>query len=216
MLEHAHGARTTRPPDGSGGKKLDRFDIANETQAEMAVQAITSRDLTVTSVEAKPANAQPIGALHDLDLQQEASRKFGMGARQTMSPRRNGSMRRVTSPICGPTASIWRPRRLATARDAIKTQVWRRLCARISPRMYKNKAKNAQEAHECIRPTDMSRRCRTTLKVTDEDQRKLYDLIWKRTLACQMEAARLERTTVDVGQRRWPGPTARDGSGRAV
>jgi DNA topoisomerase-1 len=62
--------------------------------------------------------------------------------------------------------------------------------------MYKNKAKNAQEAHECIRPTDM------TATPQDEgqrpDQRKLYDLIWKRTLACQMEAARLERTTVEI------------------
>ena len=67
-----------------------------------------------------------------------------------------------------------------------------------SPRIYKNKAKNAQEAHECIRPTDMSRDTKA-LKVTDEDQRKLYDLIWKRTIACQMAAARLERTTVEIG-----------------
>ncbi len=64
--------------------------------------------------------------------------------------------------------------------------------------MYKNKAKNAQEAHECIRPTDMTRDAEA-LRLKDADQRKLYDLIWKRTLACQMEAARLERTTVDIG-----------------
>jgi DNA topoisomerase-1 len=64
--------------------------------------------------------------------------------------------------------------------------------------MYKNKAKNAQEAHECIRPTDMAKDA-ASLKISEPDQRKLYDLIWKRTLACQMESARLERTTVDVG-----------------
>ncbi|TNF64485.1 MAG: DNA topoisomerase I, partial [Rhodobacteraceae bacterium] len=69
-----------------------------------------------------------------------------------------------------------------------------------SPRMYKNKAKNAQEAHECIRPTDITRDA-ADLKLRDEDQRKLYDLIWKRTIACQMEAARLERTTVEIGSR---------------
>ena len=66
-----------------------------------------------------------------------------------------------------------------------------------SPRIYKNKAKNAQEAHECIRPTDMDADAQA-LRLTDADQRRLYDLIWKRTLACQMEAARLERTTVDI------------------
>ena len=63
--------------------------------------------------------------------------------------------------------------------------------------MYKNKAKNAQEAHECIRPTDMARGTRSSLRL-EADQRKLYDLIWKRTIASQMEAARFERTTVDV------------------
>ena len=67
-----------------------------------------------------------------------------------------------------------------------------------SPRIYKNKAKNAQEAHECIRPTEMSRDA-NSLKLNEDDQRKLYDLIWKRTLSCQMEGARMERTTVDIG-----------------
>ncbi len=67
------------------GKKLDKFDLANGTQAEMAVQAITSRDLTVTSVEAKPASRNPSAPFMTSTLQQEASRKFGMGARQTMS-----------------------------------------------------------------------------------------------------------------------------------
>ncbi|HCI99269.1 MAG TPA: DNA topoisomerase I, partial [Sulfitobacter sp.] len=64
----------------------------------------------------------------------------------------------------------------------------------------KNKAKNAQEAHECVRPTDMTKDA-DALKLTEPDQRKLYDLIWKRTLACQMESARLERTTVEIGSK---------------
>jgi DNA topoisomerase-1 len=88
------------------------------------------------------------------------------------------------------------PEAVMAARDEIK----RRFGADYvpdSPRMYKNKAKNAQEAHECIRPTDMSM-SPDKLKVED-DQRKIYDLIWKRTIASQMAAARMERTTVDVG-----------------
>ena len=64
--------------------------------------------------------------------------------------------------------------------------------------MYKNKAKNAQEAHECIRPTDMAQ-APERLAALEPDQRKLYDLIWKRSIASQMEAARFERTTVDIG-----------------
>jgi DNA topoisomerase-1 len=87
------------------------------------------------------------------------------------------------------------PEAVMAARDEIK----RRFGAAYvpdSPRMYKNKAKNAQEAHECIRPTEMQT-SPESLKL-EPDQRKLYDLIWKRTIASQMSAARIERTTVDV------------------
>ena len=82
------------------------------------------------------------------------------------------------------------------ARDAIKDRFGADYVPK-EPRIYKNKAKNAQEAHECIRPTDMTKDAKA-LKL-DADQAKLYDLIWKRTLACQMESARLERTTVEIG-----------------
>jgi DNA topoisomerase-1 len=88
------------------------------------------------------------------------------------------------------------PEAVHAARDAIADRYGKEY-APGSPRMYKNKAKNAQEAHECIRPTDMHRDA-SQIKVTEQDQRKLYDLIWKRTLACQMEAARMERTTVEI------------------
>jgi len=177
-------------------KKLDKFDIPNETQAELAVQAITSRDLTVQSVEAKPANRNPAAPFMTSTLQQEASRKFGMGARQTMS-----SAQRIYEAgyitYMRTDGIDMAPEAVADARAVIEARFGADYVPK-SPRMYKNKAKNAQEAHECIRPTDMSRDPRA-LKVTDENQRRLYDLIWKRTLACQMEAARLERTTVDVG-----------------
>ncbi|MGA9412393.1 MAG: type I DNA topoisomerase, partial [Roseobacter sp.] len=177
------------------GKKLDRFDIENQTQAELAVQAISSRDLKVTSVEAKPANRNPSAPFMTSTLQQEASRKFGMGARQTMSTaQRLYEAGYIT--YMRTDGIDMAPEAVTAARDAIKTLYGDKYVP-ASPRIYKNKAKNAQEAHECVRPTDMMTKAED-LKTSDADQRKLYDLIWKRTLACQMEAARLERTTVDI------------------
>jgi DNA topoisomerase-1 len=178
------------------GKKLDRYDLENETQAELAVQAISSRDLTVQSVEAKPGSRNPSAPFMTSTLQQEASRKFGMGARQTMNAaQRLYEAGHIT--YMRTDGIDMAPEAVDQARAAIKD----RYGAEYVPsqaRIYKNKAKNAQEAHECIRPTDMAKDA-ASLKISDADQRKLYDLIWKRTLACQMESARLERTTVDVG-----------------
>ena len=178
-----------------GGQKLDKYDIANETAAELAVQAITSRDLTVQSVEAKPGTRNPSAPFMTSTLQQEASRKFGMGARQCM----NAAQRLYEAGYITymRTDGIdMAPEAVMAARDAIKDRFGEDYLPK-SPRMYKNKAKNAQEAHECIRPTEMTRDA-GKIKTTDADQRKLYDMIWKRTLACQMAAARLERTTVDI------------------
>ena len=178
------------------GKKLDKFDIANATQAEMAVQAISSRDLTVKSVEAKPATRNPSAPFMTSTLQQEASRKFGMGARQTMSTaQRLYEAGYIT--YMRTDGIDMAPEAVTAAREAIQT-LYGKDYVPASPRLYKNKAKNAQEAHECIRPTDMMTKA-TDLQTSDADQRKLYDLIWKRTLACQMESARMERTTVDIG-----------------
>ena len=178
------------------GKKLDKHDLSNITQAELAVQAITSRALSVTSVEAKPAARNPSAPFMTSTLQQEASRKFGMGARHAMQvAQRLYEAGYIT--YMRTDGIDMAPEAVAATRDAIRDRYGDDYVP-DSPRIYKNKAKNAQEAHECIRPTDMSRDAKT-LKVTDEDQRKLYDLIWKRTIACQMAAARLERTTVEIG-----------------
>ncbi len=180
------------------GKKLDKFDISNATQAELAVQAINSRDLTVKSVEAKPANRNPSAPFMTSTLQQEASRKFGMGARQTMSTaQRLYEAGHIT--YMRTDGIDMAPEAVSAAREEIKARYGADYVP-ASPRMYKNKAKNAQEAHECIRPTEMSKDV-SALKLLEADQRKLYDLIWKRTLACQMEAARMERTTVDVASK---------------
>ena len=178
-----------------GGNKLDRFDIPNDTAAELAVQAINSRDLTIKSVEAKPSTRNPSAPFMTSTLQQEASRKFGFGARQTMQvAQRLYEAGHIT--YMRTDGIDMAPEAVSAARDAIKD----RYGADYLPgeaRIYKNKAKNAQEAHECIRPTDMVADA-DSLNLRDSDQTKLYDLIWKRTLASQMASAKLERTTVDI------------------
>ncbi len=177
------------------GDKLDRFDLANEAKASIAVQAVASRNLTASSVEARPGSRNPSAPFMTSTLQQEASRKFGFGARQTMSTaQRLYEAGHIT--YMRTDGIDMAPEAVAAARDTIKDRYGAEYLPG-SPRIYKNKAKNAQEAHECIRPTDMSNDP-ASLKVSEDDQRKLYELIWKRTIASQMEGARLERTTVDI------------------
>ncbi|TNC70945.1 type I DNA topoisomerase [Rubellimicrobium roseum] len=179
-----------------GGRKLDKFDLKTAADADLAVAAVQHRDLTVTSVEAKPGSRHPSAPFMTSTLQQEASRKFGMGAKATMSAaQRLYEAGHIT--YMRTDGIDMAPEAVMAARDAIKDRFGADYVPK-SPRMYKNKAKNAQEAHECIRPTDMSRDA-SALRITDPDQRKLYDLIWKRTLASQMAEARLERTTVEIG-----------------
>ncbi len=178
------------------GEKLEKHSLKDSTAAELAVQAIHSRDLSITSVEARPANRNPAAPFMTSTLQQEASRKFGMGARQTMSAaQRLYEAGYIT--YMRTDGIDMAPEAVTATRDAIAERYGAEYVP-SSPRIYKNKAKNAQEAHECIRPTELTRDAKA-LKVTDDDQRKLYDLIWKRTIACQMEAARMERTTVEIG-----------------
>ena len=178
-----------------GGKRLDKFDIGTAEAAELAVRAIESRDLRVESVEAKPQSRNPAPPFMTSTLQQEASRKFSMGARQTMSAAQRLYEAGLITYMRTDGIDM-APEAVMAARDAIKDRFGADYLP-SSPRMYKNKAKNAQEAHECIRPTDMTRDA-GQLRIADPDQRKLYDLIYKRTIASQMAAARLERTTVEI------------------
>jgi len=196
VLETPRGQTFEARLTSFAGKKLDKFSLGNSTDAEMAVQAITSRDLSILSVEAKPGTRNPSPPFMTSTLQQEASRKFGFGARQTMSTAQRlyeaGLITYMRTDGIDMASEA-----VHAARDAIKDRYGAEYVPG-SPRMYKNKAKNAQEAHECIRPTDMTRSAEE-IKVSEPDQRKLYDLIWKRTLASQMEAARFERTTAIIG-----------------
>ena len=178
-----------------GGKKLDKFDIPTSEAAELAVQAVKNRTFTVSAVESKPAARNPYAPFMTSTLQQEASRKFGMGAKACMS----AAQRLYEAGLI----TYMRTDGIDMAPEAVmaaRAEIGKLFGAAYvpdSPRLYKNKAKNAQEAHECIRPTDMSA-TPESLHLAEADQRKLYELIWKRTIASQMAAARLERTVVDL------------------
>lgn len=197
-LKTARGQEFEARLTSLAGKKLDKFDLANGTQAEMAQQAVKSRDLFVKSVEAKPASRNPSAPFMTSTLQQEASRKFGMGARQTMNAaQRLYEAGHIT--YMRTDGIDMAPEAVTATREVIKNRFGPQYVP-ANPRIYKNKAKNAQEAHECIRPTDMALDAEA-LKLTETDQRRLYELIWKRTISCQMEAARMERTTVDISSK---------------
>ena len=177
------------------GTKLDKYDLKSSSEAELAAEAITTRDLVVASVESKPTSRNPFAPFMTSTLQQEAGRKYGMGARQTMQAAQRlyeaGHITYMRTDGIDMT-----PEAVTSTREAIRERYGDKFLP-ASPRFYKNKAKNAQEAHECIRPTSISRDAKQ-LKLSDTDQFKLYDLIWKRTISCQMESAKLERTSVDL------------------
>jgi DNA topoisomerase-1 len=177
------------------GTKLDKYDLKSSSEAELAAQAITTRELIVSSVESKPTSRNPFAPFMTSTLQQEAGRKFGMGARQTMqAAQRLYEAGHIT--YMRTDGIDMAPEAVTSAREAIKERYGEQYLP-PSPRFYKNKAKNAQEAHECIRPTSLSKDSKQ-LKLSDPDQFKLYDLIWKRTISCQMESAKLERTSIDI------------------
>ena len=195
MLETPRGQSFEARLTQLGGKKVERMDLGSASQASIAVHAVTSRELKVASVEAKPGTRNPAPPFMTSTLQQEASRKFGFGAQITMrAAQRLYEAGHIT--YMRTDGIDMAPEAVHATRDAIKDRYGAEYVPG-SPRMYKNKAKNAQEAHECIRPTDMAK-APADLKLSEEDQRKLYELIWTRTIASQMEAARLERTTVEI------------------
>ena len=196
-LETPAGARFEARLTELRGTKVERFTLADAAAAEDAARAVAERGdaLRVASVEAKPGTRNPAAPFMTSTLQQEASRKLGFGAQATMrAAQRLYEAGRIT--YMRTDGIDMAPEAVMAARDAIAERFGQAYVPK-SPRMYKNKAKNAQEAHECIRPTDM-RLEPGRLSDMGSDERRLYDLIWKRTLASQMEAARLERTTVEI------------------
>ncbi len=187
------------------GKKLDKFDLPDEAAAQAAaVKVRAGAPFKVSSVERKSVKRHPFPPFTTSTLQQEASRKLGLGATQTM---RIAQRLYEGVNIDGETVGIityMRTDGVALSQDAIEAS--RRLIAEQygkeflpeSPRIYKSAAKNAQEAHEAIRPTDLFRRPDRIRRHLRADEAALYDLIWKRTLASQMESAELDQVAIDI------------------
>ncbi len=185
-------------------RKLDKFDINNQADAEAAAARIAAGHFTISEVSTKPARRNPYPPFTTSTLQQEAARKLGFAARRTMD-----IAQRLYEgiDIGGETVGLITYMRtdgvtlaneaIHGCRDVIEHEFGKEFVPN-SPRVYKTKSKNAQEAHEAIRPTDLHRLPAHMSRWLSDEQRKLYELIWKRTVACQMESARLERTTVDV------------------
>ncbi|MGD1933804.1 MAG: type I DNA topoisomerase [Candidatus Phaeomarinobacter sp.] len=186
------------------GKKLDKFDLANETLAREAEAAVKASLLTVASVEAKPAKRIPPAPFTTSTLQQEASRKLGFNASRTMQV---AQRLYEGEDIGGETVGLssymrtdgvqMTPEAIDEARDAIASQFGRNYLP-DSPRVYRTKAKHAQEAHAAIRPTALSRTPEDVSRFVSDEQLKLYELIWKRAIASQMQSAAFERTTVEL------------------
>jgi len=186
------------------GKKLDKLGLENEAAAKRAVDLINAQRFAIGSVESKPVKRHPAPPFITSSLQMEASRKLGFNAKHTMRVAQ-GLYEGVD--IGGDQVGLITYMRtdgvsmagegIAEARHVIGDKYGSKYVPNV-PRAYTSKAKNAQEAHEAIRPTSFNRTPEKIARHLDEDQRKLYDLIWKRAIASQMESAELERTTVDV------------------
>ena len=184
------------------GDKISRLTIADEARARAAEAAIRAAEFTIAAVEAKPAKRHPAPPFTTSTLQQEASRKLGFDAQRTM---RTAQRLYEGVEIGGETVGLITYMRtdgvsmdggaIAEARAVIGNEHGASYVPE-KPRLYSSKAKNAQEAHEAIRPTSFSRQPGAVR--LDGDQARLYELIWKRAVASQMESARLERTTIDV------------------
>ncbi|RTL86182.1 MAG: type I DNA topoisomerase [Hyphomicrobiales bacterium] len=189
---------------GADGRKITRLDIGKGEEAEDFKKALLAAAFTVRSVEAKPVKRHPYAPFTTSTLQQEASRKLGFAPAITM---RIAQRLYEGVDAGGETVGLitymrtdgvdMAPEAVASARKVIAKEYGDRFVP-AAPRKYSAKAKNAQEAHEAIRPTDAARLPKDVARHLEPDQAKLYELIWTRTIASQMESAELERTTVDI------------------
>jgi DNA topoisomerase-1 len=189
---------------GADGKKITRLDVGTGEEAADFKKALDAAQFTIASVEAKPAKRNPYAPFSTSTLQQEASRKLGFAPSITM---RLAQRLYEGADIGGDTVGLITYMRtdgieldgsaITAARGVIEADFGATYVPG-SPRVYKNKSKHAQEAHEAVRPTDLTRRPRDVAKYLEPDQAKLYELIWIRTVASQMESAELERTTVEI------------------
>ncbi len=189
------------------GEKLDKFTLSDKAAAARAEAAIEDRDFRVAMVESKPARRHPQPPFTTATLQQEAARKLGFSASHTMRVAQKlyegvaigGEVTGLITYMR--TDGVQIAREAVSASRAVIEKDFGGRYLPSAPRQYKTKAKNAQEAHEAIRPTAPGRRPGGIRGALENDQQKLYELIWNRAIASQMASAEFERTTVDVQSR---------------
>ena len=181
------------------GKKIERLTIGNSGDSDAAKKVVEAGRFTVSSVQTKPFSKNPPPPFTTSTLQQEAARKLGFSASHTMrvaqSLYEDGLITYMRTDGVDMAAEA-----VSSARRAITTR-YDAGYVPDRPRQYTSKIKNAQEAHEAIRPTDFDRS-----RAASGDHARLYELVYNRALASQMSSARLERTTVELT----------DGAGRAL
>ena len=186
------------------GKKLDKFDIADVATAERLKVALEGGRFVVSNIESKSQRRNPAAPFTTSTLQQEASRKLGFSPRHTMQLAQRlyegvdlgGESEGLITYMRTDGVQIV-PEAIAAARRLV-TRLYGDRYVPSSPREYETKAKNAQEAHEAIRPTDFSKDPESVSRYLEDDAARLYKLIWQRTLASQASSAEIERTTVDI------------------
>ncbi len=200
-LHTPQGAPFTARLTHLSGNKLNKFDIPSEELANAAVKRIEGKNLSIQKIEKKQVKRSPYAPFITSSLQMEASRKLGMSASNTMrlaqrlyegSSEDGGYITYMRTD--GTTLS---EDAVTQCRDVIKKDYGDKYLPN-TPRLYKSKAKNAQEAHEAIRPTDLTRTPEMMRGKLENDQWRLYDLIWKRTIASQMENAVMDQMKVDI------------------
>lgn len=186
------------------GKKLDKFDLDTQQKAEAACEAVRQQSLAVATLEKRQVKRHPAAPFITSTLQQEASRKLGYGASRTMQlAQRLYEGVEIGGEVTG-LITYMRTDSIQIAQEALgaaRTYIeksYGKPYLPPSPRIFKNKSKNAQEAHEAIRPTEISRSPEEVRRYLDEAQFKLYELIWKRTVASQMESALFDQVTVEM------------------
>jgi DNA topoisomerase-1 len=186
------------------GKKLDQFDLNTEALANRAKAAVEAGNFTVGSIERRRVKRNPPAPFTTSTLQQEASRKLGMGAQAAM---RTAQQLYEGVDVQGETTGLityMRTDGVQMAREAIDSirahvaDSFGRDYVPDRAREYTSKAKNAQEAHEAVRPTDVARTPADVARYLSVDQQRLYELIWKRAVASQMQSAELDQVAVDV------------------
>jgi DNA topoisomerase I len=194
-LEPPNGGRFVARIVGANGAKIGRLDISDEATARRLEAALKSGAYRVTSIEAKPVRRNPPPPFTTSTLQQEASRKLGFSASRTMQvAQRLYEDGLITYMRTDGVQSA--PEAISAVRAVIAKRFGDRYVPE-KPRFYQTKAKNAQEAHEAIRPTDLGH-TPDAARGLEADQARLYELVWKRMTASQMQAAEMERTTVEI------------------